>query len=64
MKKDKVPKKAKEKSTKKNSKEKKEIIIMVTPTLVDETTPVEMSTDMKDFIKSSQKKEKPAVKKK
>ena len=46
------------------SKEKKEIIIMVTPTLVDETTAVDMSTDMKDFIKSSQEKEKPAVKKK
>jgi len=39
------------------SKEKKEIIILVTPTLVDETTPINMSDEMKKLLKGSKAEE-------
>lgn len=35
------------------SKERKEIIILVTPTLIDETTPVKMSDEMKKMLEST-----------
>ena len=35
------------------SKEKKEIIILVTPTLVDETTPINMSKEMKELLNNA-----------
>lgn len=38
------------------SKEKKEIIILVTPTLVDETTPINMSDEMKKLLKEKEQK--------
>ncbi|AJQ26828.1 type II and III secretion system protein family protein [Pelosinus fermentans] len=39
------------------SKEKKEIIILVTPTLVDETTPINMSDEMKKLLNGSKAEE-------
>ena len=39
------------------SKEKKEIIILVTPTLVDETTPMNMSDEMKKLLNKSKAEE-------
>lgn len=38
------------------SKEKKEIIILVTPTLVDETTPINMSDELKTLLKDKGQK--------
>ena len=38
------------------SKEKKEIIILITPTLVDETTPPAMSLDMQEMLKKQESK--------